>query len=220
MKDLDQQILKFEYDKNFKNEDFYISKSNQAVFDILERWPKWEKNFLNISGEKFSGKTHLVSIFIKKFKGIKLEANSFSEIYLKDIKIHQNIVLENLNEDINEKLIYTLFNIIEQENKYLIVTSLKPIVNLNFQLTDLKSRTKNFLLQNIDKPDDELIYALILKNLSDRQISLDKKLIDYIIKRIDRSYGKIFDFIYKIDQMSLKKKKSINFELIRNTLEE
>ena len=220
MKDLDQQILKFEYDKNFKNEDFYISKSNQAVFDILERWPKWEKNFLNISGEKFSGKTHLVSIFIKKFKGIKLEANSFSETYLKDIKIHQNIVLENLNEDINEKLIYTLFNIIEQENKYLIVTSLKPIVNLNFQLTDLKSRTKNFLLQNIDKPDDELIYALILKNLSDRQVSLDKKLIDYIIKRIDRSYGKIFDFIYKIDQMSLKKKKSINFELIRNTLEE
>ncbi len=220
MKDLDQQILKFEYDKNFKNEDFYISKSNQAVFDILERWPKWEKNFLNISGEKFSGKTHLVSIFIKKFKGIKLEANSFSEIYLKDIKTHQNIILENLNENINEKLIYTLFNIIEQENKYLIVTSLKPIVNLNFQLTDLKSRTKNFLLQNIDKPDDELIYALILKNLSDRQISLDKKLIDYIIKRIDRSYGKIFDFIYKIDQMSLKKKKSINFELIRNTLEE
>ena len=87
-------------------------------------------------------------------------------------------------------------------------------------MIDLKSRTKNFLLQNIDKPDDELIYALILKNLSDRQISLDKKLIDYIIKRIDRSYGKIFDFIYKIDQMSLKKKKSINFELIRNTLEE
>ena len=220
MKDLDQQILKFEYDKNFKNEDFYISKSNQAVFDILERWPKWEKNFLNISGEKFSGKTHLVSIFIKKFKGIKLEANSFSEIYLKDIKIHQNIVLENLNEDINEKLIYTLFNIIEQENKYLIVTSLKPIVNLNFQLTDLKSRTKNFLLQNIDKPDDELIYALILKNLSDRQIILDKKLINFIVKRVDRSYGKIFDFIYKIDELSLKKKKSIDFKIIKEVLGE
>ena len=220
MKDLDQQILKFEHDKNFKNEDFYISKSNQAVFDILEKWPKWEKNFLNISGEKFSGKTHLVSIFIKKFKGIKLEANCFNEIHLKEIKIHQNVVLENFNEDINEKLIYTLFNIIEQENKYLIVTSLKPIVNFNLHLSDLKSRTKNFLLQNIDKPDDELIYALILKNLSDRQISLDKKLINYIVKRIDRSYGKIFDFIYKIDQMSLKKKKSINFELIRNTLED
>ena len=220
MKDLDQQIINFKYDQNFKNEDFYISKSNKVVFDILESWPKWEKNFLNIVGEKFSGKTHLINIFLKKFKGIKFEAQSLSENNIKEIKIHQNIVLENLDEKVNEKLIYTLLNIIEQENKYLIATTLKPIVNLGFNLPDLKSRTKNFLLQNIEKPDDELIYALILKNLSDRQISLDKKLINYIIKRIDRSYGKIFDFIYKIDQMSLKKKKSINFEIIRNALEE
>ena len=220
MKDLDQQIINFKYDQNFKNEDFYISKSNKVVFDILESWPKWEKNFLNIVGEKFSGKTHLINIFLRKFKGIKFEAQSLNENNIKEIKIHQNIVLENLDEKVNEKLIYTLLNIIEQENKYLIATTLKPIVNLGFNLPDLKSRTKNFLLQNIEKPDDELIYALILKNLSDRQISLEKKLINYIIKRIDRSYGKIFDFIYKIDQMSLKKKKSINFEIIRNALEE
>ena len=41
------------------------------------------------------------------------------------------------------------------------------------------------------------MFALILKNFSDRQIFVDKKLIDFIIKRIDRSYDKIFDFIYK-----------------------
>ena len=56
-------------------------------------------------------------------------------------------------------------------------------------------------------PDDELMFALILKNLSDRQITIDKKLIDFIIKRVERSYGKIFEFIYKIDKISLKKKK-------------
>ena len=69
-------------------------------------------------------------------------------------------------------------------------------------------------------PDDELIFALILKNLSDRQISLEKKLIDFIIKRIDRSYGKIFDFIYKIDELSLIKKKSIDFKIIKEVLGE
>ena len=87
-------------------------------------------------------------------------------------------------------------------------------------MNDLKSRSKNFLLQNIEKPDDELIFALILKNLSDRQISLDKKLIEFIIKRIDRSYGKIVDFIYKIDEVSLKKKKSIDFKIIKEVLGE
>ena len=220
MRDLNQEIIKFDYKKNFKDDDFYVSKSNKHIFELLNKWPKWEKNFLNINGENFSGKTHLINIFLKKFNGIKLESNSLNNNDLKDIKIHQNIVLENLNEKVDENLFFTLCNIIEQDNKYLIVTSNQPIVDINFDLIDLKSRSKNFLLQNIEKPDDELIFALILKNLSDRQISIDKKLINYIIKRIDRSYGKIIDFIYKIDEVSLKKKKSIDFKIIKEVLGE
>ena len=82
----------------------------------------------------------------------------------------------------------------------------------------MKSRTKNFILRTIYKPDDELLFALILKNLSDRQISIDEKLINFIIKRIDRSYGNISNFIYKIDELSLKKRKPIDFKLIREVL--
>jgi chromosomal replication initiation ATPase DnaA len=220
MRDLNQQIIKFDYEKNFKNEDFYISKSNKHIFDSFNQWPKWEKNFLNIVGEKFSGKTHLVNIFLEKFKGVKFEAKFLNNENLKEIKIHQNVVLENISELMDEKLFYSLINIIDQDNKYLITTSTKPIVNIKFNLPDLASRSKNFLLQNIEKPDDELIFALLVKNLSDRQISLEKKLISYIIKRIDRSYGKIFDFIYKIDEISLKKKKSIDLKIIKEVLGE
>ena len=108
--------------------------------------------------------------------------------------------------------------IIDIDNKYIIVTSQKPITSIDFSLVDLKSRTKNFLIQIIDKPDDELLFALILKNLSDRQISIDEKLINFIIKRIDRSYGNISNFIYKIDELSLKKRKPIDFKLIREVL--
>ena len=219
MRDINQKIIKFDYDENFRHEDFYISKSNEHIVFLLNKWPKWSKNFLNISGEEFSGKTHLIDIFLKKFKGIKLESNLLSNKDLNEIKIHQNIILENLNNDINENLVYSLFNIIDQDNKYLIVTSRKPIVNLNFKLKDLRSRTKNFLLQKIEKPDDEMIYALILKNLSDKQILIDKKLINYTIKRIVRSYSKIYEFIYKIDELSLKKKRSIDLKIIKEILE-
>ena len=220
MKNYSQQIIKFDYHQNFKDDDFYISNSNKHIFNLLNEWPKWEKNFLNISGERFSGKTHLINIFLKKNKGIKLDANLLKNDNLKEIKIHQNIILENLSEEIDENFFYTLLNTIEQDNKYLIVTSVVPIVGFNFELNDLKSRAKNFLLQNIEKPDDELMFALILKNLSDRQISIDKKLIIFIIKRIDRSYSKILDFIYKIDEISLKKKKSIDFKIIKEALGE
>ena len=207
MRDLDQTIIKFDYDKNFKKDDYYLSKSNKHVFDFLSTWPKWERNFVNVTGEKLSGKTHLMNIFLQKNKGIKLEGKSLKNNDLKKIRIYENIIIENLSSDVDEKLLYSLFNLIEQDNKFIIVTTAKPIVNISFDLKDLKSRAKNFILLNIEKPDDELIFAIILKNLSDRQISLDDKLIEFIIKRIERSYSKIHDFIYKIDQLSLKKKK-------------
>ena len=220
MTDLNQLIIKFDHEKNFKENDFYVSKSNKNTYDILNNWPKWEKNFLNVAGDKYSGKTHLINIFIKKFKGIKLDSKTLTDNDLSKIKIYENIILEDLSEKINEKLIYTLLNIIDIDNKYIIITSDKPITEINFSLPDLKSRTKNFLIQKIEKPDDELMFALILKNLSDRQISIDEKLINFIIKRIDRSYGNIFNFIYKIDELSLKRKKSIDFKLIREVLGE
>jgi len=220
MKSLNQLLLDFDYQQNFKDDDFYVGKSNYYTFELINNWPRWEKNFLNISGEKYSGKTHLSNIFLKKFNGIRIESGLLNDDNLKTIKPYQNIVLEDLNLDVNEKLIYTLFNIIDQDNKYLVITSIKPISEINFQLADLRSRTKNCLLAKIENPDDELMFALILKNLSDRQITLNKKLIDFIIKRIDRSYGKIFEFIYKIDKISLKKKKSIDFKIINEALEE
>ena len=220
MRDEDQQIIKFDHEKNMTNEDFYLSKSNKHIFELLNNWPKWEKNFLNINGEKFSGKSHLVNIFIKKFKGIRFDAHQLDDSKLKEIKIHQNIVLENLDNTIDEKLFYTLFNMIDLDNKYLIVTSYKSIVDIEFKLNDLNSRAKNFLLQSIEKPDDDLVFALLVKNLSDRQIFIEKKLINYVIKRIDRSYSKIFEFIYKIDELSLKRKKSINVKIIKEVLGE
>ena len=67
---------------------------------------------------------------------------------MKKIKIHENIVLEDLDNTVNEKLIYSLLNIIDQDNKFIIVTSERPIVNIDFSLKDLKSRTKNFSTKN------------------------------------------------------------------------
>ena len=220
MNDLNQLILNFDYDQNFQDQDFYVSKSNEFSFKLLNSWPKWERNFVNLIGEKFSGKTHLVNIFLDNFKGIKIEAKDINNEFLKKIKVFENIVIENFNDKINESLFFTLLNIVDQDNKYLILTSKIPIVDHIFKLDDLNSRSKNFILSNIEKPGDDLMFALILKNLSDRQISIDKKLIDFIIKRIDRSYGKIFDFIYKIDKISLKRKKPIDFKIVKEALGE
>ena len=218
MKNLNQLLFNFNHSQNFNYDDFFVSKSNYFAFQLIEKWPKWEKNILNISGEKFSGKSHLANIFCNKNKCIKIFEDQLNDEILIKLKLHENIVLDNFENLTEERLLYSLFNLVDHDNKYLLINSIKPINEMNFGLPDLKSRSKNCLFAKIDKPDDELMFALILKNFSDRQIEIDKKFIDFIIKRIDRSYGKISDFIYKIDELSLINKKPIDFKTIKEIL--
>ena len=218
MTDLNQLLLQFNYNQNFNYDDFFVSKSNFFAFQLIKKWPRWEKNILNIHGEKFCGKTHLANIFYNKNKGIKIYENQINNEIFKKLKLYENIIIDGFKNETDEKLLYSLFNLVDSDNKFLLVNSITPINEIEFNLKDLRSRSKNCLFAKIDNPDDELMFAIILKNFSDRQIKIDKKLIEFIIKRIDRSYGKIGEFIYKIDELSLKKKKPIDFKIIKEIL--
>ena len=218
MTDLNQLLLKFNYKQNFNYDDFFVSKSNFFAFELIEKWPRWEKNILNIYGDKFSGKTHLANIFYNKNKGIKIYENQINNEIFKKFKLYENIIIDDFKNETEEKLLYSLFNLVDTDNKYLLINSITPINEIKFNLNDLKSRSKNCLFAKIENPDDDLMFAIILKNFSDRQIQIDKKIIEFITKRIDRSYGKIGEFIYKIDELSLKKKKPIDFKTIKQIL--
>ena len=65
MNKLNQLILSFNFEQNFRNLDFYVSKSNAHIFNLINDWPKQNEKFLNIIGDKFSGKSHLINIFLE-----------------------------------------------------------------------------------------------------------------------------------------------------------
>ena len=218
MSELNQLLFKLDHKKNFNEHDFYVSKSNFYAYNIIDKWPKWEKKILNIFGEKFSGKTHLANIFKSKTNALLINASKIDEEIFKKIKLFENIIIDDFEKNCDEKLIYSIFNLVDQDNKYMLINSLIPINEIEFKLPDMISRSKNCLSAKIESPDDDLIFAIILKNFSDRQIKLEKKIIEFIINRIDRSYSKIYEFIYKIDELSLKKKKPINLKTIREIL--
>ena len=220
IKDLRQQLFNFEFNKSFNSNDFFVSESNFYAYNLLLSWPNWEKKVINIHGERYSGKTHLIEIFLEKNKGLIIDINKLKNYDLEKLRFNQNIIIDNISEKLDESLFYSLIDTIEKYNKFLILTSNKSINDLNIKLKDLKSRLKNCLFAEIQSPDDILIQALITKNLADYQITLDSKLIDYISKRITRSYSKIREFVCTIDEISLKKKKPINMKIIKGILED
>jgi chromosomal replication initiation ATPase DnaA len=135
-----------------------------------------------------------------------------------EFKPKEVLIIENLKENISEKLLYSLWNTAVQDNKFLLITSKKPINQYKFKLPDLKSRISDIITIGINLPSDDLISVILAKNFSDRQIKVEKKHIDYIIKRIDRSYEKISQFVTTLDKYSLKKGSSFSLKLIKEVL--
>ena len=73
VKDLRQQLFNFKFNKSFNQNDFFVSECNFYVYNLFISWPKWEKKIINVYGEKYSGKTHLVKIFLEKNKGLTID---------------------------------------------------------------------------------------------------------------------------------------------------
>jgi len=214
----DQLILKFPEHKAYKKEDFYVSPSNQEAYDFINSWPKWIKRIINIFGPSGSGKSHLASILKNKTSCIQVNSNELDEKIFLNFKTKEALIIENLDEKISEELLFSLWNIALQDNKYFLINSIKPINSYQFKLPDLMSRAKSSLIIGINLPSDDLISAIIAKNFSDKQIKVEKKHIDYIIKRIDRSYEKISQFILTLDKYSLKKGSPFGLKLIKEVL--
>ena len=214
----DQLILKFPTNKIYFKEDFYVSSSNQKAYDFVDSWPKWIKRIVNIYGPSGSGKTHIASILKNKTSTLKIQSQALNDEIFHKFKTKELLIIENLDEKISENLLFSLWNVALQDNKYFLTTSTKPIYAYNFKLPDLKSRVNSCLSIGIKLPSDDLISVILTKNFSDKQIKVEKKHIDYIIKRIDRSYEKISLFISVLDKYSLKKGSPFNLKLIKEVL--
>ena len=214
----DQLILKFPSKKVYLKEDYYVSSSNQEAYDFINSWPKWVKRIVNVFGPTGSGKTHIASLLKNKTSTLEIKSSKLNDRIFYGFKTKEALIIEDVNEKISEKLLFSIWNIALQDNKYLLITSLKPISAYQFKLSDLKSRVDSCISIGLKLPNDNLISVIIAKNFSDKQINVDKKQIDYIIKRIDRSYEKISKFISILDKYSLKKGSPISLKLIKEVL--
>ena len=214
----DQLILKFSEHRAYKKEDFYVSPSNEEAFDFISSWPKWIKRIVNIFGPTGSGKSHLASILKSKTKCLEILPKDLNENIITEFKTKEVLIIENFNEKVSEPLLFSLWNTALQDNKYFLINSIKPISSYKFKLPDLVSRIKSSLSIGIKLPSDDLISAIIAKNFSDKQIIVEEKHIDYIIKRIDRSYEKISQFILTLDRYSLKKGSPFGLKMIKEVL--
>jgi len=218
---MNQLIFKFPFSKKYYEQDFFVSSNNFPAFKLVESWPIWPGKWLNIFGDPGSGKTHLAKILEKKINKAKLiSAESVNDKIIQDLNDIECLIIDSFNNNIDEKLLYSILNQSKQLENYVLINSINSIKNIKFNLKDLQSRINSFVHIGIELPTDDLLKVIITKTLSDKQISINPKLSNFIINNVERSYEKMFKFLKEVDELSLSTGKSININLIKKVLKQ
>ena len=129
---MDQLIFKFPFSKKYYEQDFFVSSNNFSAFKLIESWPNWPGRLLNIFGASGSGKTHLAKILEKKIKKIKLiQAKDVNNKVIQDLNKIDCLIIDSFNNDIEEKLLYSIINQSKQLENYILINSVSAIKILN-----------------------------------------------------------------------------------------
>jgi chromosomal replication initiation ATPase DnaA len=212
-----QEIIDFENKISYSDSDYIIDDSNADAYNYLNNFPNWEVKLVNLVGSAKSGKTHLSKILEKKNNFYVISSVEDLKKKYEEILNYDRICINNLS--IDEDVLFSIINNSIINKKFLVISSSVPLTQMEFKIEDLKSRIKQFFILNIKNPTDKLVYAILLKFFSDNQIKIKSELLDFIVKKINRSYEDIFLFSNKIINESLKQKKKIDFKLINSVID-
>ena len=185
---MSQLVFEFPFKKKYFEQDFYVSRNNFSAYKLIESWPHWAGKWLNIFGASGSGKTHLSKILEKKNKKIKiLDSKFINNKIIQKLNYLDCLIIDNYNNNIDEKLFYSILNQSKQLENYIVINSIPSLKESSFNLTDLQSRINSFVYIGIELPTDDLLKVIISKSFSEKQINLNPKISEFIIYRSQRS---------------------------------
>jgi len=214
----DQIVFKFPDKSFYYEEDFCVGENNYEAYKLIKEWPNWSFKGINIYGPKKSGKSYLTKIFSDKTNSQIFEGASVNKDNLELILDQKVLIIEDIELFNDEVFFQTILNDFISKNKFIYLTSNKLAGSILFKLKDLISRLNSLVAVPITNPSDDLFYQILTKMLSDKQINITTKEVNFILKNIERSYYAASMFVKNLDELSLLYKKKINTKIINQAL--
>ena len=214
----DQIVFKFPDKSFYYEEDFCVGENNYEAYKLIKEWPNWSFKGINIYGPKKSGKSYLTKIFSDKTNSKIFDGRNVNKDHL-DLILNQKVLIIDNVELFNDEVFFqTILNDFISKNKFIYLTSNKLAGSISFKLKDLISRLNSLVAVAITNPSDDLFYQILTKMLSDKQINITAKEVNFILKNIERSYDAASKFVKNLDELSLLYKKKINTKIINQAL--
>ena len=189
---------------------FLTGEANAAALALVDRWPDWPGNAALIWGPEGTGKTHLAEIWRQRSGAATIAAADLAEAFSADILTPHGLVVEAVDgPGVDESALFHCLNLARQGHGPLLLTSRTPGASLPFALPDLSSRVRALAAAGLGEPDENLMRRVLAKLFADRQLNADPQLLEFLLRRMERSLAAANALVRQLDRASLAEGKPI-----------
>lgn len=183
--------------------DFVAGACNRDALALIDAWPEWPQEPVLLSGPEGSGKTHLVQIWsdasgasIKQATSLRTEAEA--------IEPGHPLAVEDIDRAWHrETALFHLLNRAREAGSPLLLTSRDPAIASRCGLPDLASRLRAARPVSLDPPDDAFLTRVLVKLFSDRQLTVSAATLEFIVRRMERTYAAAARIVARMDEWAL-----------------
>lgn len=208
-----QLPLELGHATGYSRDDLVVSEANRAAAELIDRWPDWPVPVVLLAGPPGSGKSHLASIWRDRAGAIVMEPSSVGIDRL-PAEGPFAVLVENADTPgLDENGLFHLINAARASGGSVMLTARRFAAAWGIRLPDLVSRLKAATTVEIHEPDDVLLAGVITKLFADRQIEVDSSVVQFLVRRIERSLATAIRVVDRLDRMALELKAPITRNL-------
>ncbi len=194
---MSQISLPFDWAGQGKGDDFLVSDANRIAVRHLESWRDWPLSVSVLTGPPLSGRSTLG----RRFAGMS----------------GGTVIDDAQGQD--EHRLFHAWNEAQTQRRPLLMIGEAPPSRWAVALPDLRSRLAAVPHVAIGEPDEALARALIERTLATAGASYAADLPDWLLRRIERSYGAIAAVTRLLDEAALSSGRKISIALAKEALQ-
>jgi chromosomal replication initiation ATPase DnaA len=199
-----QLALALDHGESFAREDFLSGPCNAGALALIDTWPDWPARAMALIGPEGSGKTHLATIWAAAAGARVVSARALGTTNVPAALATGALVIEDAAATEDERALFHLLNLAREEGAFLLLTARTAPAIWPMSIPDVVSRLRALPLVALQAPDDAMLQGLIVKLATDRQLTLDENVVNYLSTRIERSFAAARAAIVLLDEEALR----------------
>ncbi|RWD60691.1 MAG: hypothetical protein EOS36_20250 [Mesorhizobium sp.] len=201
----------------YSRDELVVSGTNAQAAALVDRWPDWPSPVVVLAGPPGSGKTHLAQIWQTRAHAVAIAPDRIGE-NIGGLGAMPALIDDVDKSPIDEQGLFHLINTVRGAGSTLLLTARRFPSAWRVTLPDLVSRLKAAATIEIHEPDDLLLAGVITKLFADRQVEVEPHVVQYLVRRIERSLATAMRVVERLDRAALERKTPITRALAAETV--